>query len=117
MGLVLAVLPLIYDAGRAIDGGWRPVGDEAFVAMAIHDVFGSNTPLIGMPARGAEVAGLPYHHLGPLEFWLLAGPYRLAGGTAAGIVVGVLLLNLAAVISIGFVARRMGGRVFAIATL
>ena len=60
VALVLAVVPLVHDGARAIDDGWRPVGDEAFVAMAVHDVFTTHTPLIGMPALGRESPGSPY---------------------------------------------------------
>jgi hypothetical protein len=115
VALVLAAAPLVVDGAHALHSGWKPAGDEAFVVLRVHDVFTGHTPTIGMPAGTA--GDKRSSHLGPLEFWLLAVPYRLSGRSPAGIVLGVAALSVAWVVAIGLVARRLGGPIFGIASL
>ncbi len=53
---------------------------------------------------------LATHHLGPVQFYLLAVPLALAGGSAAGIALGgVLFVAVSSVLTVVW-ARRLGGR-------
>ena len=68
--MIVAAAPLVYDGLRAIQDGWRPIGDEAFVVLRVHDVFTGDTPLLGMPAGVQDYyppvyGGLASLHLGP----------------------------------------------------
>lgn len=59
---------------------------------------------------GAQLLG-PYsqygwHHPGPMMFYLLAPTYVLAGFTPFGLNAGALLINLGAMVAIGWVLRR-----------
>jgi len=117
--MLVSLAPLVYDAVRAIQHRWVPYGDDAFVAFRVEDVFGRYTPLIGMPAvgLGASSSAATLHHLGPLEFWMLAVPYRAFGSSSNGIILGVLLIAASTIVGIGVVARRLGGTVFGVAAL
>ena len=56
---------------------------------ASYDVFTAHPPLVGIYHALTTIAHSPdgLHHLGPLEFWLLALPVRLGGPECVGLVV------------------------------
>ena len=63
--------------GHRIVGGWQPQGDDAEIAWLTHNVFTHRIPQVGMPSTvGGH--GSPAHHWGPLLFWVLALPQRVA---------------------------------------
>lgn len=107
--LVVALVPLIVAAARAIRHGWVPVGDSALIAIRSRDVLGGGEmPLLGMWASSSWSVGFNFNHPGPLLFDALAVPAALfPGGT--GQVLGATLVNLVAIVGTFLVARRCGG--------
>lgn len=109
---VLAVLlaPLVAVV-RALSHDWAPDGDDATIALRSAGVLDGHLPLTGMrsTAGDGEDVGLSTHHLGPLQFYLLALPLALTGGAAAGIAIGgALIAAVASTLTVVW-ARRLGG--------
>ena len=90
--------------GLAVADGYHPNADIALIELHVRDV-GSEEVLLGPYSR------FGWSHPGPLLYYLLAVPYRLLGSTSAGIAVGALLVNTAALVGITLVAWRRGGPV------
>lgn len=108
---ILAILiSPAWAASQAIGHGWAPHGDDATVALRAADVLNGHFPLSGMRSTsGVSDGSLSSHHPGPLQFYLLAFPLALAGGSSAGIVIGGALIAAAASICTVVWARRIGG--------
>jgi hypothetical protein len=108
---VLAALAGVVEAViRTARSGWVPVSDDAAIALRAHDMFTRHVPLVGMPSTlGAYAHGHAASHLGPLEFFALAPTYALSGRSPVGLLIGVLLVNAAAVIAIAWASNRIGG--------
>src|SRR5262245_44062273 len=70
--------------------------------MHVRDI-GHHQVLTGLYSR------VDWSHPGPLQFYLVAPFYWLAGRSSLGLVFGALALNLASVVGILAVARRRGG--------
>ena len=109
---VLAVLigPLVAVL-RAIGNDWAPHGDDATVALRVADVLDGRFPVTGMRSTSGDGVdeNLSTHHLGPIQFYLLAIPLLLTGGASAGIAIGgALIAAIASVLSVVW-ARRLGG--------
>ncbi len=98
---VLALAPIIAAAVSVAGREWYPASDVAIQLLQIDDVGGPHTPLTGAHSRYG------WDHPGPLQSWLLAPFDWLFGVT--GVLVGVALLNAAAVAGALVVARRRGG--------
>ncbi|NYF99592.1 hypothetical protein [Janibacter cremeus] len=96
---------------RAISQDWAPNGDDATVALRSAGVLDGHFPLTGMRStagNGVDV-NLSTHHLGPLQFYLLALPLAATGGAAAGVAIGgALIAAIASVLTVVW-ARRLGG--------
>jgi hypothetical protein len=106
--LAAVLLPIAVAAVRVASGDWVPVGDSALIALRSQDVLGGQVPLLGMWASTSWVAGVDMNHPGPLLFDALAVPTALFGN-ADGSVVGMALINAAAVAGLYVVCRRRGG--------
>lgn len=109
---VLAVLiaPALA-AIQALAHGWQPSGDDATIALRTADILDGRLPVTGMRSTSGDGVdpNLSTHHLGPLQFYLLAIPLALTGGSAAGLVIGgALIAATASVLSVVW-ARRLGG--------
>ncbi len=105
--LTLAVLvaPMAITAVRAMSSGWtNPGGDLALIELRVRDV-GPHTPLLGSYGRYG------FSQPGALWFYVLAVPYRLLGSSYAALQVGVLLVNVAAIVAMLAVSRRRGSAV------
>lgn len=113
-----AVAPVAVAAVRAVRDGWIPVWDNAYPAIRARDVFSANPPLLGTRSSAAEIAASEHstHHLGPMEFYLLAPWVRLFG-TGVGTVVGVALVNLASIVTAAWLAFRRGGHLAAVVAM
>ena len=104
--LAVSAIALIVDVG----GDYLPTGDYAYIEMHTRDV-GHHPVLIGLYSR------VDWSHPGPAAFYLLALPYRLAGGASIGVNLGALLINGAAIAGMALVARRRGGTPLMLITL
>jgi hypothetical protein len=85
-----AWLPFVLGPARLIRGGWRPVGDEAAIALRSWNVLTAQGPMVGQATRLAHGVFDP----GPLEYWLLAIPVHL--DTTHGVLWGAALFCLVA---------------------
>jgi hypothetical protein len=94
---------------RALIDGWLPAGDQAIIATRAYDVFTSRTPLVGQHSDAGALTHHAVYSLGPMLYWLLALPARLASPGALTLTMG--LLNTAAIVGIIVLARRRGGSV------
>jgi hypothetical protein len=110
---LLAALPVLVSTIHAIATGWKPVFDEAIVAVRAFDVFSSASPLVGQ-FSDASLKGEAVYNAGPLLFWLLAVPVRLPGNWALPLTMGAV--NTACIVGSVLLARRRGGRLFMFAT-
>ena len=99
--VVLTLAPTIAAALSLVGRHWHPASDLAIQVLQIDDVGGGHTPLTGVQSRYG------WDHPGPLLPWLLA-PFDWLFGTT-GILVGVAVLNSAAIVGALVVARRRGG--------
>jgi hypothetical protein len=88
---------------------WYPVLDMAMTEFRVRDVGTSHTPLIRPPGRIGPRLEEQGSHPGPLSFYLLAPVYRALGSSAWALLVGAVVLNLAALgAAIGIAVRRGG---------
>ncbi|HEX9355912.1 MAG TPA: hypothetical protein VF933_19080, partial [Streptosporangiaceae bacterium] len=85
-----AWLPFVAGAVRLIRDGWRPVGDEAAIALRSWNSLTAHGPMVGQATRLAHGVFDP----GPLEYWLLAIPVHL--DTAHGVLWGAVICCLVA---------------------
>jgi hypothetical protein len=83
-----AWLPFVLGPARLIRDGWRPVGDEAAIALRSWNSLTAQGPLVGQATRLAHGVFDP----GPLEYWLLAIPVHL--DTMHGVLWGAVLFCL-----------------------
>jgi hypothetical protein len=113
------VLPLAWWTISHLAVGWVPHGDTAVAAVRVHDVFGSHTPLLGMPSTsGLVLEGVHAHHPGPLQFQLLAPLYALSGYAPWALVVGLFALVTASfAVSLWAAATAAGARGWVTMTL
>jgi hypothetical protein len=102
-----AILPIVVAAARAIARDWVPVGDNAYFALRAGDVLTEHHPFLGTWTSASLTAGVDMNNPGPLFFDALALPVKLAGD--AGLVVGVALINIAAILATAIVAHRQAG--------
>ncbi|HEY5351907.1 MAG TPA: hypothetical protein VIK57_05590 [Streptosporangiaceae bacterium] len=85
-----AWLPFVLGPARLIRSGWRPVGDEAAIALRSWNSLTSHGPMVGQATRLAHGVFDP----GPLEYWLLAIPVHL--DTVHGVLWGAVICCLVA---------------------
>jgi hypothetical protein len=110
LGCALAPLAVALVRTLFFRSQFVPFADRATIELATRAV-GRHAVLLGPYSR------FGFRQPGPSLFYLLALPYRLTGSRASSILVGAVLINAAAVVGIGFVARRRGGTVLAVVTL
>lgn len=111
MAVVAVLLAPVLAVAQAIAHGWAPNGDDATIALRTADVLDGRFPVTGMRSTSGDGvdAQLSTHHLGPLQFYLLALPLALTGGASAGIALGgALIAGTASVLTVVW-ARRLGG--------
>jgi hypothetical protein len=109
--IIVTAVPLaIALVGVLIERGFALHGDGALIELRVRDV-GEHTPLVGSYQR------FGWNQPGPLLFYLLVVPYRLLGSRFAGLEVGALVVNAAAIAGVAIVAHRRGGRVFLLWTM
>ena len=109
----VVVVPLVVALAALRTPRWYPLLDFAWTEMRVRDVGTAHTPLVGLFGRLSS-NGNPGSHLGPISFWSLAPVHRLLGGSAWGLMVGVVVLNATAVGLTIWAALRRGGAVVAL---
>jgi hypothetical protein len=105
---VCAAGPVIAATIHALIDGWLPAGDQANIATRAYDVFSSRSSLVGLHSDASAAINQPVYSLGPMLFWLLALPARLASPGWMTLTMG--LVNAAAIVGVVVLARRRGGR-------
>jgi hypothetical protein len=105
--VVVVCLPIAFAAVRAAAGDWVPAGDDAYFTVRSRDVLTSNHPLLGAWSSGSVDLETPINNLGAIQADLLAPFTRFTpmGGTA----IGVAVVNIAAIVAIAWMVRRIGG--------
>jgi hypothetical protein len=108
VGLLLA--PVLAFAWAAPD--WAPEGDPALMAVRALDVGTSRTPLVGQPSTsglyGGDAGGRHVAHPGPLHFYLMALPVRLAGPALGMLAVSLLVTGGAVLVAAWATFRQLG---------
>ncbi len=120
--MVVACLPVVISVAWAIANHRWVAGDRSIMGVLTHDVFTTNTPLLSTPSTMRDYAdsanAAAVHHLGPIQFWILAIPDWLLGGRPAGLLLGGMIVNCTAITVFAvFLRRRMGLLVAAAGTL
>jgi len=105
--VVIPCLPIVVMAVRKFASDWLPLGDAAYFAVRSRDVLTANHPLLGAWSSGSSGLEKSINNLGPLQLDLLAPFTHLFG--PEGLAIGVALLNIAAVVGVWAVCRRMVG--------
>ena len=114
-GLTAVVaIPLLVALGALHSPRWYPLLDLAMTELRVRDVGTSHTPLVGLVGRLSS-NGNQGSHPGPISFWALAPVYRLLGGSAWSLFVGVVVLNVTAIGLTLWIAVRRGGAALALA--
>ena len=93
----LAIVPL---AVVVVARGLTPVSDWASIELYVRDVGSRATPLWGAWSRYG------WNHPGPLLFYVLALPYRLAGGDPAVLRATAVALAVASLAACSWLLRR-----------
>lgn len=104
---LVAIVPLLVAAVRAIHGSWYPIGDNAYFALRARDVLTDHHPLLGTWTSASLTVGTRINNPGPLLFDVLAGPAKV--DVADGTVVAVVALHVASVLLGVHWARRVAG--------
>src|SRR5690349_5326963 len=99
-GLALVAVPFVAIVALALTHPWSSSTDLALMELRTLDVGGPATPLLGPYSR------FGWYHPGPLAFWILALPYRLAGARPVGLLVGTAAVHAAAVAGCLVLAHR-----------
>ena len=109
--IAVALVPLVVSAVAVLlHGDGALIRDQALMEMSVRDI-GHHPVLSGLYSRDG------WSHPGPLISYTLAPFYWLAGGSPAGMLVGALGINAAAIAGMGVLARRLGGLTAALQTL
>lgn len=80
------------------DRGWLSSSDVAFFELELMRI-PDEWPLVGAYSRYG------WSHPGPLQYLLMWVPWRLLGGASVGLLFGMLLLHMSALIIVWFAAR------------
>jgi hypothetical protein len=101
-----AELPLVVLGVVELARGWRPLYDNADVALRSYQVFSSHSPLVGHE-MAVSVGTRAVFGPGPIQNWLLAVPVRI--DPAQGVLWGSLVAAVAAVALLVEAAWSVGG--------
>ncbi|HSP36756.1 MAG TPA: hypothetical protein VLR26_03280 [Frankiaceae bacterium] len=78
------------------------LGDDAVIERTVRSI-GPHFELLGPYSR------FGWHHPGPMEFYLLALPYRLAGAAPVSLPAATLVSNIGCLVGIAILLRRHAG--------
>lgn len=102
--VALVCAPLLVAVVRSVLAGERATSDWALLELGIRDVGSADTPFVGPYSR------FGWNHPGPLLYLLIAPFYRLLGADGGAMFAGAALVNVACIVGIVLISRRMGGR-------
>lgn len=108
VAVVVAVVPIVVAAARAVLDHWLPISDNGVTVVRTLDVFSDHFPLLGYGSSVSMVLPRMVNHPGPLQFILLA-PFARILGPAAGLAIGTATMNVASLVIVGWAARRRAG--------
>src|SRR5262245_258174 len=104
----IAIVPVVVATVRALARGWIALGDDGLILLRTHDVGTSHHPLLGLWSSASLEPGIYVNHPGPLFFDLLA-PFVRIGGPSVGLALGMMTINIAAIVAAAWAAARVGG--------
>lgn len=109
VALGAAIAPTVVMVIRATTSGWVPLFDAAYFTVRSRDVLTAHDPRVGAWSMGSREIGVWVNNLGPLQLNVMAPFTKLDAywGTA----LGVGLTNIAAIVLVWFIARRLFGPV------
>ena len=99
----LACLPMLVALGRALGQHTSLPGDSALIDVAVRDVWTAHPPLVGTYSR------VGFYHPGPLLYYLIAPVSLLFGRAEWATVLGIVLLQMLAVVWSAKLAWKRGG--------
>jgi hypothetical protein len=108
VAVAIATVPVVVATVRTLAGGWIALGDNGLILLRAHDVGTSNHPLLGTWTSASLTAGRNVNNPGPLWFDVLA-PFVRLGGPSVGLALGVMAINVAAIVVTAWAAHRAGG--------
>ena len=97
------VVPVVIATLLSVRRDWFPVADLSLVDLKLRDIW-VHPPLTGPYSR------FGWDHPGPIMYWLLWLPWKLAGGHARGLLFATLLWHCAAATISLYVGGKVGGR-------
>ena len=107
---LVALVPIVVAAVRAVHAGVPPFGDYANVAIRSRDVFSlTHFPLLGSASSSSQLFGIAVNHPGPLWF-IFCAPFVWLFGGGAGLAISTATLNSMAVIGSAIIGFRLLGR-------
>ena len=109
----VTIIPILTAAVRNGLRHWLPTWDAAILAVRVNDVFSSHMPLTGMAASPGGGNQPFYSQPGSVEALLLAIPVKIFG-LSWGLLIGISLINSAAVVTFLWLTRRRCGFGFAV---
>jgi hypothetical protein len=108
---VVALVPFLVAAVRAVTNGWFPIGDAAQLYIRATDVLTAHHPWLGSASSASASLGFQVNNAGPLYFDLVA-PFARTLPPGWGAVLGITTINAACVVLAGWSARRIGGATY-----
>ena len=102
LAVAVALAPVLASIVRAASDHYLPAADFALIELQVRAVGTHANPLVGAWSR------FGWQHPGPILFYLLAIPYRLAGTAPFGLQFGAAVINGAAITGCVALVRRHG---------
>ncbi len=112
--VVVLSIPLVIALIVLHQPRWYPLLDWAQTEIRVRDVFSMHPPLIGLAGRIGPFGVDGGSHPGPLSFYALWPLWQLFGGSAYGLQVGNVVLDVAAIGLSLWIAYRRGGATLAL---
>jgi hypothetical protein len=106
--LAMVLLPFITSVARALRHHWFPIGDDALLYIRVRDVVTDHHPLLGSWTSASLSVGENMNNPGPIYQDLVA-PFAHAFSPGPGAAIGAAAVNIAAIVGISSVSRRVGG--------
>lgn len=107
--LILVLVPVAASTFHRSTSGWVPDGDEAWFARRVMQVGTTAPPMIGMASTASEQPTRGTNHPGPVELYLVAGPYAISGWSPVGLAIGTGLIVAVALAAAVVMAWRIAG--------